>query len=342
MRTRTAATIASAALATTGVVVAIAPATPPGVNGQIAFRRVPAEPRSGATLFLINPDGTSERQLTHPAAGTNDEGPPSFAPDGSNLVFTRDESKTQSIWRVNADGTGEQRLTAAPRFSHPSGRQANQGSHTAAYSPNGRLIAFVRGDPPLRRFPGGRGLARNTSLEVMAQDGTDTHRVVRLGYRFDVDALTWSPDGRRIAYTAVRLKRKFVYALFIVDARGGQPKRITSWRTGGIDVDWSPGGKVLLARFAPPGSEFEGGNYYTMRPDGSGLRRLTRFGPKANTGFARWSPDGKAIVFANGGVGGNDDVYVMRADGSGVTPLTRTPTWDSAPAWGPAGTKPGP
>lgn len=332
MRKGIAAIVVGAAIVTVGS----ADATGPGVNGPIAFRRVPNDASPyGATIFLVNPDGSSERQVTHPPAGTNDEGPPSFAPDGSNLIFTRDESKTQSIWHVNADGTGEQRLTPAPRFTHPVGRQANERSHAGAYSPNGRLIAFVRGDPPTRPLPGG-GVALKQSLDVMAPDGTKTRRVVDLGYRFDADTITWSPNGKQIIYSAVRLGRKFVYALFVVNARGGRPDRITPWRAGGIDVDWAPNGKLLLVRLAPRGSEFEGGNYYTMRPDGSGLRRLTHFGPKATTGFARWSPDGKSIVFANGGVSGNDDVYTMHADGTGITPVTRTPTWDSAPAWGPA------
>ena len=56
----------------------------------------------------------------------------------------------------------------------------------------------------------------------------------------------------------------------------------------------------------------------------------------ANNGSARWSPDGTSIVFATDGVGGNDDIYVMRADGSAITPVTRTPSWESAPAWGAA------
>ena len=68
----------------------------------------------------------------------------------------------------------------------------------------------------------------------MAPDGTKTRRVVDLGYRFDADTITWSPNGKQIIYTAVRLGRKFVYALFVVNARGGRPDRITPWRAGGI------------------------------------------------------------------------------------------------------------
>ena len=35
------------------------------------------------------------------------------------------------------------------------------------------------------------------------------------------------------------------------------------------------------------------------------------------------------------GVDEQPDLYLMHRDGSDLTPLTRTPEWDSAPAWSP-------
>jgi TolB protein len=161
--------------------------------------------------------------------------------------------------------------------------------------------------------------------------------VVDVGYRGDLGNIAWSPDGKRLVYDVARFGSKSVaHALFVVGARGGRPHQIGPWRRGEANtLDWSPDGARLLVQFTPPDSSF-GGDYYTIRPDGSGLHGLTHFGPKATTGSAGWSPDGKSIVFANVGVGGNDDVYVMRADGTGITPVTDTPTWESAPTWGPA------
>ena len=48
-----------------------------------------------------------------------------------------------------------------------------------------------------------------------------------------------------------------------------------------------------------------------------------------------FSPDGKLIVFAKSGLGGEPDLFVMRANGTGIRPITRTALWDSAPDWGP-------
>lgn len=306
-----------------------AQARTPRANGLIAFRRFfDTDHRSGA-LFVINPDGSGERQVTHPPSGAVDSqfGPPSFAPDGSKLVFTRSQRAGDSLWSINADGTGEKRLGPQPRFAHPRGRQVNQQNFNGVYSPDGRRIAFGRADPPLRRNN------LKVSLDTMAADGTHVRRLVNLGYHGDVGRIAWSPDGARIVYEAARLGRKPAHALFVIAASGGRPQRIGPWRQAEFNtLDWSPDGARLLISLLPPGSDF-GGDYYTIRPDGGGLRRLTRFGRKAPTGAARWSPEGESIVFANTGVGGNDDIYVMRADGSDVTPVTRTQTWESAPAW---------
>jgi Tol biopolymer transport system component len=51
------------------------------------------------------------------------------------------------------------------------------------------------------------------------------------------------------------------------------------------------------------------------------------------TASAVWSPDGSMILFADSGMGSNDDLYVMRANGTGVTQITNTPQWESAAVW---------
>jgi Tol biopolymer transport system component len=295
-----------------------ADATPPGKDGPIAFRRYFDPAHSTGAIFLINRDGTGERQVTHPPAGALDDYP-RFAPDGSKLNFARIDSGGASVWTVNLDGSGEHPL--GPAFANPTG--------DAQFSPDGRLIAIGRADGPLKHG------SLKVSINIVAADGSSVRRLVNLGYHGDLGDISWSPDGRRLVYQAARLGPHPAHALFVISIRGGHPHRITHWHTGDIEVDWSPNGKLLLVRFALPNKDF-GGNYYTMRPDGTHLHRLTHFPAKSTTGKASWSPDGKSIVFANGGVGGNDDIYVMDADGSAITPVTRTQTWESRAVWGPA------
>ena len=69
-----------------------------------------------------------------------------------------------------------------------------------------------------------------------------------------------------------------------------------------------------------------------IRPDGNGLKRLTR--SPGNDAHAAWSPDGRWLAFSSARGGFKDemarggggqaatDVFVMRADGSDVRRLT--------------------
>lgn len=294
-------------------------ATPPGKNGPIAFRRYFDPAHTTGAIFLVNPDGTGERQVSHPPSGALDDYP-RFAPDGSKLIFARIDSQGKaSVWTVNVDGSGEQPL--GPAFANPTG--------DAQFSPDGRLIAIGRADGPLKHND------LKVSINIVAADGSSTRRLVNFGYRGDVGDISWSPNGRRLVYQAARLGRHPGHALFVIRARGGHPERITRWRKGDIEVDWSPNGKLLLVRLVPANQDF-GGDYYTMRPDGTHLHRLRHFPASAMTGKASWSPDGTSIVFAKRGVGGNDDIYVMRANGRAVRPVTRTQTWESRAVWGSA------
>jgi TolB protein len=326
----------AAAAVIAGGIAAVGSATAPGKNGQIAFRRFLDDKHQTGAVFLINPDGSNERQLTHPPQGAIDaeSAPLSFSPDGAKLLFTRTDHGTDEIWRVNADGSGATRLSPAPRYPDPKGKQINQQNADAIYSPNGRLIAFIRADPPSDK----QGELR-AGIHLMAADGSHVRSLFIGGYAVDISNLSWAPDGKHLVFSQVNLENRrprFAQALFVTDTKSGRPHRISPWEKGEIVADWSPGGGLLLVQIKPPNSDF-GGDYFTMHPDGSGLRRLTHLARHSTAGSARWSPDGKSIVFANNGVGGADDIFTMRADGTGITPVTRTREWDSAAVWGPAG-----
>jgi TolB protein len=75
---------------------------------------------------------------------------------------------------------------------------------------------------------------------------------------------------------------------------------------------------------------------WTVKPDGSDLRRLTNYG--VYTAEAVLSPDGKQVVFTSV-KDGDLDIYTMNIDGSNVKQLTRTPGYDGGPWWSPDGTK---
>lgn len=112
----------------------------------------------GASIHRINPDGSSDRQLTFPSENETDESP-SWSPDGSKLAFVRYRLEdsvrygtvgplvtTSSTIVINADGTGEHKV-------------ADFGSK-AAWAPDGAHLALEQG-----------------RIYVVAPDGSDFHAV---------------------------------------------------------------------------------------------------------------------------------------------------------------------
>ncbi len=81
---------------------------------------------------------------------------------------------------------------------------------------------------------------------------------------------------------------------------------------------------------------------YSVRPDGTGLRRLTRTSNNFDPALSR---DGRFVVFASQRTHGHGatELFVMRHDGRGVRRLTRNAhssrafTIDEDPAWSPDG-----
>ena len=59
-------------------------------------------------IWLINPDGSDPVRLTSDSGGN---GEPSWSPDGSKIVFTSFQDNEVEIYVMNADGTGQTRLT---------------------------------------------------------------------------------------------------------------------------------------------------------------------------------------------------------------------------------------
>ena len=75
---------------------------------------------------------------------------------------------------------------------------------------------------------------------------------------------------------------------------------------------------------------------YTVKRDGSDLRRLTNFGTYTAEGVM--SPDNQTIVFTSL-KDGDLDIYTMHTDGTGIRQLTHTHGYDGGPWWSPDGKK---
>src|SRR5262245_31351252 len=104
---------------------------------------------------------------------------------------------------------------------------------------------------------------------------------------------TFSPDGVRLAYVS---DQTGVPQVWVVQTAGGAPVQVTNGDDPVGRVVWSPNGEWLALSIAPGGGMNT--QIHVVRPDGSGLRRLTDGGKETNN-LGDWTHDGRRITMGS-------------------------------------------
>jgi TolB protein len=84
-----------------------------------------------------------------------------------------------------------------------------------------------------------------------------------------------------------------------------------------LSPDWSPDGTRILFRTISTSNRHHG-NLYTVRPDGTGLRKLTNYPAPKTVLTGSFSPLGRWIVFSRFTADPYPAIYVMRSDGTSI------------------------
>lgn len=164
---------------------------------------------SSKQICVMNADGSNPRCLTNDPVSFFHE--PDWSHDGSLIAFYYSGSSFSDVVVMNADGSNERVLTENLKGRAGTTRSAI----SPAWSPNGKLIAFVF----------------NGDIFVMNADGSDPHSLGSGGAQ-----PTWSPDGRFIAFYS-----GFHKGIFVMNADGSDVRMITETPTGGgVYLDWGP------------------------------------------------------------------------------------------------------
>ncbi|HEY3349669.1 MAG TPA: S9 family peptidase [Thermoanaerobaculia bacterium] len=144
------------------------------------------------------------------------------------------------------------------------------------------------------------------ALPLAADDlETAVSRMSRVGFS---RSPSFSPDGKTVAFVS---NLSGLPQVWTVPAAGGFPRMVTSFDDPVGGVEWSPDGTWIAFSLAPGGGMNV--QIYLVKPDGTGLRRLTDGGKETNR-LGNFRHDGKRLVLGSNrrtGIGIDAYVYDM-------------------------------
>jgi Tol biopolymer transport system component len=150
-----------------------------------------------------------------------------------------------------------------------------------------------------------------------------TNRVVPPKLQELVDSPSWSPNGKRIAFTVFSSGEES--EPYVVDADDGDLIRLSE--EFGIAVGWTTDGRRILIS--------ANGSLFTVRPDGLGRRLFVEHPPEDGRLVLHWSPDGRWAVMSGppeDGDQGRNTINLMQGDETQVFVI---PSTGSQPSWRP-------
>jgi Tol biopolymer transport system component len=269
---------------------------------------------------------------------------------GTRLIFqsTRPPFGCDQIFTMRADGsevrlvsTGQGRTTCS--FFFPDAKRAIYASTHLGGSEC----------PPRPDLSGGYVWPIYPSYDIFAVDlasGALQRLTSNPGY--DAEGAV-SPDGRRIVFTSLR---EGDLNLYVMETDGTNVRRLTERKgyDGGPFFSWD--GRAIVFRSAYPETRQEMEEYerllaqglirprrleiFVMRPDGTGVRQVTRNGAANFAPFMH--PNGEQIVFSSNlhdPSGRSFALYLVNVDGSGLERITYAEPFASFPMFSRDGTR---
>ena len=198
------------------------------------------------------------------------------------------------------------------------------------------IVGLAIGSSTRAAYPGtnGRIAFSDGSIGTINADGTDRVSLTSGAYDFYP---SWSPDGRRIAFSRYLETPSESMGVYVMNADGSGLQLITDPSMSALHPTWSPDGERLaFAGMTVTDAGVWSGPWdiHVINLNGTGLTRLTQSAPE-NSGagwiFPAWAPTGERIAAVNRADSG---LYLIDADGANPVRLTSA-TQD--PAWSPDG-----
>lgn len=297
------------------------------LDGRLAFQTSgPGEEARGS--LLARPAAAGNRPVPLASSGFDAK----WSPDGRMLAFLRGLTNKLELWKVDANGSNEMRLT--PPQVLGGGRTGMPYYHPATHynwSPDGTKLAFSIVESGRR------------NIAIISNDGSRGTTVTsNTDPDLSIHSPFWSPDGSRLAYiTAPRsYMASGIRSVCVVEIEGGRTTTLINHDASLRLLGWS-GSDLYVAL---------GASRVLTPPEDVRLIRISARGGeektvvRASTVYlhsVRLSRDGRRIAFVSGEGRRNNIQLVMTSSGS-VTQITRNTDpleYYSGLVWSPDGRK---
>ena len=213
-----------------------------------------------------------------------------ISPDGKYILYVVNDAGRESLWLRNLPTNSDTQVIAPAEVSYVHLR----------FSPDGNYLYFIRSEP---------GSEELHYLYRAPLFGGTPQKLVT-----DIDSnITFSPDGRRIAYFRFNNPEAGKEQLLLLPADGGEEKILYSGpERGGLrDPAWSPDGKTIVCMVLQPGDAFSGLVTFDVS---SGKQRLFFASAMDIVQLPVWMPDGSGVI-AQTNLGRRQIVFVSYPTG---------------------------
>jgi len=238
-----------------------------------------ASDQNGSFEIFVRPIASGGRDVAVTADGQQNF-QPDWSPDGRSLAYA--SIRRGGIWLVPSTG-GEP-------------RQVTTFGSRPAWSPDGTRIAF-QSSPLVDLSPYARGAPLSSTLHVIDVATGVTTQLTRPGVpEGGHGAPAWSPDGKRIAFTADDRLHSVIWSLAVSD---GKLVEIAGHARHNFDPVYAPRGDALYHVASSAGGNFELWKVL-LSEAGSASGNPTQISSSGLAGIKHpaISPDGRRLVYS--------------------------------------------